>query len=77
MIIVLGVLTALAVDNWRESQEAQVLQSNYLSRLANDLNRDLDDLGAATWAAMAHGTGVHDSAGSFERSAGVRYPNND
>ena len=53
VIIVLGVLTALAVDNWRESREAQILQTNYLSRLADDLSRDLDDIGVATWAAMA------------------------
>jgi hypothetical protein len=53
VIIVLGVLAALAVDNWREDRAEQELQTMYLDRFAGDLERDLDSLRSATWSSMA------------------------
>jgi hypothetical protein len=53
VIIVLGVLAALAVDNWREERAEQELQSMYLARFADDLDRDLQSLRSATWSSMA------------------------
>ena len=53
IVIVLGVLAALAVDSWSEDRNDRVLEENYLSRLKVDLERDLQQIGRARWASFA------------------------
>jgi hypothetical protein len=43
-IIVLGVLAALAVDNWNQARLDADLESQYLSRLAADITDDIERL---------------------------------
>ena len=43
----------MAVDSWRESREEKELQSSYLVRLLDDMERDFDAIRSATWASMA------------------------
>lgn len=50
LIIVVGVLAALGVDEWRGEREDRTLEASYLQRLRVDINRDL-----ATFAAEAIG----------------------
>ena len=43
LIIVVGVLAALAVDEWRGERESRKLESAYLARLQADIKRDVDE----------------------------------
>ena len=53
IVIVLGVLAAFAVEGWSEDRENRVLEVNYLSRLQDDLQRDLEQIGQARWSSFA------------------------
>ena len=53
IVIVLGVLAALAIESWSEDRNDRVLEGNYLSRLQVDLERDLQQIGQARWASFA------------------------
>ena len=53
VVIVLGVLAALAVESWSEDREDRVLEELYLSRLQVDLRNDLEQIGRARWASFA------------------------
>lgn len=44
LIVVVGVLIALAVDNWRESQRDDRTEAQYLSSLVVDIDNDLAEL---------------------------------
>ena len=44
VIIVLGVLAAFAVENWRDDQYQRELESEYLVRLGTDIRSDLETL---------------------------------
>jgi len=48
LIIVLGVLIALWVDNWNGEREDRLLEQEYLSTLATDLRADLVELDEAS-----------------------------
>jgi len=43
-IIVLGVLAAFAVENWRDDRNQQELESEYLMRLGTDIRSDVERL---------------------------------
>jgi hypothetical protein len=53
IVIVLGVLAALAVESWSEDRGDRILEENYLFRLQGDLKRDLQQIGRARWASFA------------------------
>jgi len=53
VVIVLGVLAALAVESWSEDRNERTLEEDYLSRLIVDLGRDLQQIGQARWASFA------------------------
>jgi len=42
LVIVIGVLAALAVDEWRDEREDRESEAAYLSRLAVDIKRDIE-----------------------------------
>ena len=44
VVIVLGVLAALAVDSWSEERNNRVLEREYLARITEDLNRDVAEI---------------------------------
>ena len=44
IVIVLGVLVALAVDDWRDYRSDRVLEQHLIGRLAADLRADEADL---------------------------------
>jgi hypothetical protein len=54
VVIVLGVLAAFAVEDWSENRQNRALEENYLSRLRADLQRDLQQIGPASWASFAN-----------------------
>ncbi len=41
VVIVLGILAALAVDSWSEQRDNRSLEQEYLSRIKEDLESDL------------------------------------
>ncbi len=41
ILVVLGILIALQINNWKEQQKQKQLQTVYLNRLVNDLDHDL------------------------------------
>ena len=41
LILVVGILAALAVDRWAEEQRDQAIASEYIARLKNDVEADL------------------------------------
>ena len=41
VVIVVGVLAALAVDQWRDDRDDRVTEAEYLARLGSDLNEDI------------------------------------
>ena len=53
IVIVLGVLAALAVESWSEDRNDRVMEGNYLSRLKVNLEQDLQQIGRARWASYA------------------------
>lgn len=54
IVIVLGVLSAFAVEGWSEQREDARLEQSYLVRLQEDLARDLQQIKRARWAAFAN-----------------------
>ena len=46
IVIVVGVLAALAVDEWRDEREDRMIEAAYLARLQSDLERDIDTFAA-------------------------------
>ena len=46
LIIVVGVLAALAVDEWRGEREDRRLEAAYLARIQVDIKRDIDEFAA-------------------------------
>lgn len=54
LIVVVGVLIALAVDNWRESRREDRTESQYLSSIVEDLDSDLVQLDRAGAQAETH-----------------------
>lgn len=51
-LIVIGILIAIQVDNWRESQNNKKKVSNYFSLLANDLSDQLAEIDAQVKAEL-------------------------
>ena len=43
VLIIVGVLIALQVDNWNQSREDRALEQQYLQRLLTDLNGSIED----------------------------------
>lgn len=43
-LVVIGILIALQINNWKELQEQKQLQTVYLNRLVNDLDHDLANI---------------------------------
>lgn len=41
VLVVIGILVALQINNWKEQQKLRQLQAVYLQRLVNDLDKDL------------------------------------
>lgn len=48
LVIVVGVLVALAVDSWASSRSDRVLEQEYLSRLLDDVRYDLSEIDFVT-----------------------------
>jgi hypothetical protein len=44
VVIVLGILAALAVDSWSEQRDNRILEQEYLSRIKEDLESDLMEI---------------------------------
>ena len=44
VVIIVGVLTALWVDEWREERDDRALETQYLQGLATDVRQDLTRL---------------------------------
>jgi hypothetical protein len=55
LIVVLGVLTALAVDNWNRDRLDRKLEQNYVAALIRDLGADLASLNATLERTDVHG----------------------
>jgi hypothetical protein len=53
VLVVLGVLAAFAVENWRQSRSDASVEQHLLEGIAADLARDLEDLDIAILAARA------------------------
>jgi len=51
VLVVIGILIALSINNWNEERKNDKLQKEYLTRLVQDLNQDLEDLESVTEAA--------------------------
>ena len=52
VVIVLGILAALAVDSWSEDRNNRQLEHEYLARLQDDLRSDLDEVEIAINASL-------------------------
>lgn len=44
LLITLGILLALGIDQWRDSRADRAMEADYLSRFQQDLAVDLDSL---------------------------------
>lgn len=55
VVIVLGVLAALAVDSWSGERNNRVLEQEYLARLAEDLDRDIAEIEETIDASILQG----------------------
>jgi hypothetical protein len=55
LVIVLGILVALAVDSWSEERDNRVLEQEYLARIKEDLEWDLAEIEEAIRASILQG----------------------
>ena len=44
VLVVVGILLALQINNWNENRKRQALKDNYLQSLRSDLKDDLEGL---------------------------------
>lgn len=55
VVIVLGILAALAVDSWSEERSNRILEQEYLARIKEDLEWDLAEIEEAISASILQG----------------------
>src|SRR5210317_1633366 len=55
IVIVLGILAALAVDSWSEERNNRILEQEYLVRIREELNWDLGEIEEAINASILQG----------------------
>jgi type II secretory pathway pseudopilin PulG len=55
VVIVLGILAALAVDSWSEERNNRILEQEYLARIKEDLEWDLAEIEEAIQASILQG----------------------
>lgn len=55
VVIVLGILAALAVDSWSEERNNRILEQEYLARIKEDLEWDLAEIEEAISASILQG----------------------
>lgn len=55
VVIVLGILAALAVDSWSEERHNRILEQEYLARIKEDLEWDLAEIEEAIQASILQG----------------------
>ena len=48
LLIVVGVIIALQLNNWNEDRINKTLEQNYVERIISDLNHDLEDIETTT-----------------------------
>jgi len=55
VVIVLGILVALAVDSWSDERNNRILEQEYLARIKEDLKWDLEGIEEAIQASILQG----------------------
>ena len=75
LLIVVGVLAALWVDDWREARSDRALEQHLLQDIRDDLARDLSDVRSAMGAAEARAAGADELLALIgDPEAGVVWP---
>ena len=72
LIIVVGILAALAVDEWREDRAAREVERLYVARLIGDLGQDSATMRAAVAAGSTKTTALDSIIGNLSDPAAIR-----
>ncbi len=69
VVVVLGVMIALAADSWRQSFEEQTVERRYLERLTEDVRQGMSNLTAHRESKAALAASAYELAASMESEA--------
>ena len=47
LLVVIGILIALQVNNWNEARKNRILERNFLVRLLTDINTDIENISSS------------------------------